>query len=249
MRGLGKHRSRGYADRNSTRRCKICRRECRFRLNLPNGAERVMGKLSSRGEQELGPNRRQVEVAGESGHRKAGRRIVDETTPSAQRGSLVPVDAHRDNVAVRRPVRVPDVRAAVSGVLGRAFAGRAASHALAARLLTRSRIGHVIFQPALCCNRQRKKSGGSNTGFLGPARSGFAHLTFLVCCCRGILEDIFIYGLSGDRDCGSRLALPARITGCVLTRTDIGSQLERGRTASAEALAGPRSYWRRCCII
>jgi sortase A len=44
---------------------------------------------------------------------------IDETTPSANRGSLVQVDAHRANVAFARPVRVPDVRAAASGVLGR----------------------------------------------------------------------------------------------------------------------------------
>lgn len=34
-------------------------------------------------------------------------------------------NAHRANVALARPVRVPDVQAAASGVLGRTFTGRA----------------------------------------------------------------------------------------------------------------------------
>ena len=46
---------------------------------------------------------------------------IDETAPSANRGSLVQVDAPRVNVALPRRVPVPDVRAAASGVLGAAF--------------------------------------------------------------------------------------------------------------------------------
>jgi len=58
---------------------------------------------------------------------------IDETTPSANRGSLVQVDAHRANVALTRPVRMPDVRTEVSGVLGRAFAGHTACERTAVR--------------------------------------------------------------------------------------------------------------------
>ena len=58
---------------------------------------------------------------------------IDETNPSANRGSLVQVDAHRDNVALTRAVRVPDVRAAVSGVLGTSFNGHAERDGIAAR--------------------------------------------------------------------------------------------------------------------
>jgi hypothetical protein len=48
---------------------------------------------------------------------------TNETDPIANCGFLVPIDAPSANVALARPVRVPDVRTAVSRVLGRAFAG------------------------------------------------------------------------------------------------------------------------------
>ena len=48
---------------------------------------------------------------------------IDEAGANANRGSLVQADAHRANVALARPVRVPDVWAAASGVLGRTRTG------------------------------------------------------------------------------------------------------------------------------
>jgi hypothetical protein len=50
---------------------------------------------------------------------------IDETEPRANRRSLVQVDAHSADVALTRPVRVPDVRAAPSRVLGTTSAGGA----------------------------------------------------------------------------------------------------------------------------
>ena len=44
---------------------------------------------------------------------------------ATNRGPLVQVDAHGADVAFARPVRVPDVRAAASGMLGGARAARA----------------------------------------------------------------------------------------------------------------------------
>jgi hypothetical protein len=58
---------------------------------------------------------------------------IYETSSSAIRESLVQVDAHGANVALARPIRVPDVRAAVSGVLGSAFPGRHAQYGAARR--------------------------------------------------------------------------------------------------------------------
>ncbi len=56
-----------------------------------------------------------------TGNRPPGRgRRMDETDPSANRGSVVQVDARSADVAFTRPVRVPDMRAAPSGVLGTA---------------------------------------------------------------------------------------------------------------------------------
>jgi|ERR1017187_2928867 hypothetical protein len=51
---------------------------------------------------------------------------IDETDPRSNREFLVQVDARGANVALARPVRVPDVRAAASSVLGTSCAGRAA---------------------------------------------------------------------------------------------------------------------------
>jgi hypothetical protein len=45
----------------------------------------------------------------------------------------VQVDARGANVALTRPVRVPDLWAAASGVLGRAFTGHAARDGIAVR--------------------------------------------------------------------------------------------------------------------
>jgi hypothetical protein len=51
---------------------------------------------------------------------------VDETDSRANCRFLVQIDAHRVNVAFTRPVRVPDVWPAVSGVLARSFASHIA---------------------------------------------------------------------------------------------------------------------------
>jgi len=56
-----------------------------------------------------------------------------ETTPGANRGSLAQFDAHGANVALTRPARAPNLRAAVSGVLGTTFTGRAACDGVAGR--------------------------------------------------------------------------------------------------------------------
>ena len=56
--------------------------------------------------------------------------------------SLVQVDARRANVALTRPVPVPDVRAAASGVLGRSFTGRAARAGIAVRKTGPRRLGN-----------------------------------------------------------------------------------------------------------
>ena len=53
--------------------------------------------------------------------------------PRANRRPLVQIDAHRANVALTRPVRVPDVRAAASGVLGATFTGRGERDGIAVR--------------------------------------------------------------------------------------------------------------------
>jgi hypothetical protein len=58
---------------------------------------------------------------------------IDETSPSANRKSLVPVDAQRANVAGTRPLPVPQVRAAASDMLGATFTGRAGRDGFAAR--------------------------------------------------------------------------------------------------------------------
>jgi hypothetical protein len=49
---------------------------------------------------------------------------MDETDPCANRRSLVQCDAHIANVALTRPVRVPDVRATSSRGLGTTSSGR-----------------------------------------------------------------------------------------------------------------------------
>lgn len=49
-----------------------------------------------------------------------------DTDSSPDRGCMVQVDAFSANVALARPLRVPDLRAAAPGMLGGAFAGRAA---------------------------------------------------------------------------------------------------------------------------
>jgi hypothetical protein len=66
---------------------------------------------------------------------------IDETDPSANRGFLVQIDALGANVAFARPVRMPDVRAAASGVLGRTIAGEAACDGIAARDRGPKRLG------------------------------------------------------------------------------------------------------------
>jgi hypothetical protein len=66
----------------------------------------------------------------------------DEIDPSANRGSLVQVDAHRANVALARPVRVPDVRSAASSVLGATFTGHAARDAFIMRNAGTRRLGN-----------------------------------------------------------------------------------------------------------
>lgn len=52
------------------------------------------------------------------------------------------VDAHRANVALTRALRVPDVRAAASGVLGGTFAGRAARDRIAGRNACAKHLGN-----------------------------------------------------------------------------------------------------------
>lgn len=66
---------------------------------------------------------------------------IDETEPTPYRLSLVQADARYAYVALTRPVRVPDVRAASPGVLGTIAACR------------RSRWGHLL-------GRERKKRRG-----------------------------------------------------------------------------------------
>jgi len=46
---------------------------------------------------------------------------IDETGSKANRETLVQADAHKTNVALARPVRLPYVRPPVSSVLGRTF--------------------------------------------------------------------------------------------------------------------------------
>jgi hypothetical protein len=58
---------------------------------------------------------------------------IDETTPRANRGCLVQGDAHSADVARTRPVRVPDMRAAASGVLGTTSTGPTARDRYAGR--------------------------------------------------------------------------------------------------------------------
>jgi hypothetical protein len=67
---------------------------------------------------------------------------IDETTSSANCGSLVQVDALGANVALAWPVRVPDVRAAVSSLLGAASNGYVASDGFAARSRGARRLDH-----------------------------------------------------------------------------------------------------------
>jgi len=66
---------------------------------------------------------------------------IDETGSSANRGSLVQLDAHGAYVALARPVRVPDVRAAAPGVLGSTFTSRAARTGAAVRNTGPKRLG------------------------------------------------------------------------------------------------------------
>ena len=58
------------------------------------------------------------------------------------RGSLVQVNAYGDDVAITRPLRVPDVRTAASGVLGRAVAVHTARGAIAMRNTGPKRLGN-----------------------------------------------------------------------------------------------------------
>jgi hypothetical protein len=67
---------------------------------------------------------------------------IDETDPIANREFLVQVDACRANVARTRPVRVPEVRAAASGVLGRTCARSAAREGIALRSAGPKRLGN-----------------------------------------------------------------------------------------------------------
>ena len=67
---------------------------------------------------------------------------IDETGSNANRGSLVQIDAHGANVALARPVRVPDVRAAASGEMGRTFTSRAARAGIAVRNTGPERLGN-----------------------------------------------------------------------------------------------------------
>src|ERR1019366_4967290 len=60
-------------------------------------------------------------------------RELDETTSRAVCGSMVQRDALGAYVAFTWPIRVPEVRAAASGVLGTAPAGHAANDGSAAR--------------------------------------------------------------------------------------------------------------------
>jgi len=64
---------------------------------------------------------------------------IDETDPSANRGFLVQIDAHRANVALARSIRMPYLRPA-SGMLGTTLSGHAACEGVAARNESSKRI-------------------------------------------------------------------------------------------------------------
>lgn len=76
---------------------------------------------------------------------------IDETDPSSNREPLVQVDARRANVALARPIRMPNVRAAASSVLGTTCAGGAARPGITAwnagqkRLDDRNRLEGSMF--------------------------------------------------------------------------------------------------------
>ena len=76
---------------------------------------------------------------------------IDETEPRANRRSLVQVDAHSASVALSRPVRVSDVRAAASRVLGTTPAGRAV------------RDGNVLRNARAKCETRAQNAFGNST--------------------------------------------------------------------------------------
>jgi len=159
---------------------------------------------------------------------------TNETTPSANRRPLVQADARRANVALAWPLRVPDLRPAVSGVLGRAFtrrtprAGFAARHECPTRpgagnltatdswpldCSSISRIGEVTFSLPSAATGSGTRVGGSDNELSGAGVSGFYCRSLDFPCLLGqrFFREYFHYGLSGDQGCGGRLALLARI--------------------------------------
>ena len=66
---------------------------------------------------------------------------IDEAKSISNRGPLVQTDAHRTDVALARPLRVPDMRPAAKGVLGRSLVCLAVREGIAERNECTRRIG------------------------------------------------------------------------------------------------------------
>lgn len=126
--------------RSSAPRCRICLGHADFAA-LTQTAANVPQPTDAGGP---GPNRRQRKLFTGFARNRASREItrtgirIDETISSRNCGPLVQVDAQRAHVALARSVRVPGVRAALSGVLGSASTDHGAPDGIDRRIGARS---------------------------------------------------------------------------------------------------------------